>query len=408
MKSSLVLFSAFLALLMPLTALAGDVTLINIMTYNIFWGGHDTEEVMGRNEEWLQVIKSRNPEILVIEEANGWLPEEEDWISVYVDSLNAAFPNDPPYTGFVGDASSPFNVAFLTRLPVINFEWFNDVFVDGEWVHINHVFIHAELDDLLGHSVHVIGVHFKPGVDRVGREAEGRALLEIVDGIPPGETIWVVGDFNSYSPVDIDPDSPTQPDYGGGALPAEEKGWEPILYLLEAGFEDAFRTLHPEDNGYTQGTEGFYGLGPIQRVDFIMRSPSGVWSLLFAETVTDGLADVATDHYAVHTWYEFDPISSAGDPEPSRPLGLQTWPNPSSGDSNILFTLVESSPIRVAVYSPTGRLVRTLLDAVREPGRHLLSWDGRDEAGRLVSDGKYFVRVTGDGGVRSADVLRVK
>ena len=43
----------------------------------------------------------------------------------------------------------------------------------------------------------------------------------------------VIGDFNSYSPVDAAPGSPTQPDYAGGAASAEERGWEPLGYLLD-------------------------------------------------------------------------------------------------------------------------------------------------------------------------------
>jgi hypothetical protein len=39
-----------------------------------------------------------------------------------------------------------------------------------------------------------------------------------------------------------------------------------------------------------------------------------------------------------------------------------------------------------------GRRVRTLLDRVYEPGRYTLAWDGRDDGGRTVSPGVYYVR----------------
>ena len=44
-----------------------------------------------------------------------------------------------------------------------------------------------------------------------------------------------------------------------------------------------------------------------------------------------------------------------------------------------------------------GERVRTLIDGVRSAGRYEATWDGRDDGGRAVEPGAYFVRLEADG-----------
>ena len=43
------------------------------------------------------------------------------------------------------------------------------------------------------------------------------------------------------------------------------------------------------------------------------------------------------------------------------------------------------------VFDAKGRLVRRLAERDELPGRRDLSWDGRDDAGKRLSSGVYFV-----------------
>jgi hypothetical protein len=61
-------------------------------------------------------------------------------------------------------------------------------------------------------------------------------------------------------------------------------------------------------------------------------------------------------------------------------------------------------PLRVAIHDAAGRCVRRL-EARAVPPRSRLLWDGRDERGRRVARGVYFVRVDANGEVRSAELL---
>jgi hypothetical protein len=62
-----------------------------------------------------------------------------------------------------------------------------------------------------------------------------------------------------------------------------------------------------------------------------------------------------------------------------------SYPNPFNGETTIPFTLAESGKVVLSIYSPTGQLVKTLLDEVLLPGGHHI----RANLGSL-SSGTYW------------------
>lgn len=383
---------------------------LRVLTYNIYNGGHDTETVAGRSHEWLEVIRSRNPDIILIQEANGWLPADSNYIEAYVESLNVSFPGEPPHEGLAGDANSPFDLAIITRLSVVSSEMITSAWLDGGWFYPTHGFFHAELSDSAG-SVHVIDAHFQSGQERVHREKEARVLLQIIDGIPADEFVWVCGDFNSYSPVDVEPGSPTPPAYDKGAGPADAVGWEPVGYLLDRSYIDAFRTLHTQDLGYTRPTREFYGYPtePNARVDFILRSPHMGWILETSKVVTDGFADVGSDHYAVLATYRRGILTAVDDIDAdSRPLALSCSPNPFRSMTTVVYDVPEGGPVSLDVYSVEGRFVRRLVSEVQSSGTYELLWDGSDASDVRLPAGWYFMRLTSTGTTQTSPVLLLR
>lgn len=83
---------------------------------------------------------------------------------------------------------------------------------------------------------------------------------------------------------------------------------------------------------------------------------------------------------------------------------LAAAPNPMREASAIILDLSALERLHVQVYDVTGKRIRTLAaGALFSPGRQMLSWDARDDNGRTVGAGLYFVRVT-----RGAQLARVK
>ena len=85
-------------------------------------------------------------------------------------------------------------------------------------------------------------------------------------------------------------------------------------------------------------------------------------------------------------------------PAPPRELALSMpAPNPLRGSTALRLALPRAASVSAAVYDQQGRLVRALLSGTQPAGEHTLRWDGRDEAGRAVPSGMYFVRCRVEG-----------
>jgi hypothetical protein len=75
-------------------------------------------------------------------------------------------------------------------------------------------------------------------------------------------------------------------------------------------------------------------------------------------------------------------------------LALAASPNPAAGRLSARFVLPRSeSRVTLAVYDPSGRRVRVLLDRALEAGTHLAAWDGRSESGQAEKSGIFFLRL---------------
>lgn len=70
-------------------------------------------------------------------------------------------------------------------------------------------------------------------------------------------------------------------------------------------------------------------------------------------------------------------------------------PNPARGGAavTLAFALPEAGRASLAVYDVSGRRVRALLDGTLPAGLQRVAWDRRDDDGRAVHAGVYFVRV---------------
>ena len=68
-------------------------------------------------------------------------------------------------------------------------------------------------------------------------------------------------------------------------------------------------------------------------------------------------------------------------------------PNPFVDRTRVAFELPRTAMTRVALYDVAGRLVRVLADEPLAAGAHQRAWDRRDQSGRPVSSGVYFLRI---------------
>jgi hypothetical protein len=73
----------------------------------------------------------------------------------------------------------------------------------------------------------------------------------------------------------------------------------------------------------------------------------------------------------------------------------QNFPNPFNPLTTIRYALPEQAQVRLAVFNLVGQHVRTLIDALQEPGYRSVLWDARNDAGREVGSGVYIYSLLG-------------
>jgi hypothetical protein len=82
------------------------------------------------------------------------------------------------------------------------------------------------------------------------------------------------------------------------------------------------------------------------------------------------------------------------------------YPNPTSGEVKIEFSLAQSERLELSIFDGNGRLVRRLLAGELVPvGKFQIVWDGRDGSGRVVPSGVYFWKILGSNGSTTSGKL---
>ncbi|MCK9995476.1 MAG: hypothetical protein KAH56_04255 [Candidatus Krumholzibacteria bacterium] len=99
-------------------------------------------------------------------------------------------------------------------------------------------------------------------------------------------------------------------------------------------------------------------------------------------------------------WGEGCSASSGVESLPTAPgLALSNHPNPFNPMTTIRFDLPQAGMVSLSVYDVRGRALCTLGDGFMAAGAHEIAWNGRDDQGRQLGTGVYFVRLVSGGEV---------
>jgi hypothetical protein len=157
------------------------------------------------------------------------------------------------------------------------------------------------------------------------------------------------------------------------------------------------------------GHEGTPGLGEIVFDSGLLGKPAAVvgavsWS--YANGIVT-LGNFGGSSTIVVGWSPVA-VPETGGPEPAE-LSLEpARPNPFGAGIATAFTLPAAGYATLEVYDVRGRRVRRLLRDWKEPGRHAVSWDGRNDAGAPVADGVYVLRLEAGGRELTAKAVKVR
>lgn len=244
-----------------------------LLTYNILNGG------VGRTEAIAKVINGCAPDLVLLQEATD---------PANVERLAKA-------TGMADwRAFRRQSLGFLSRRPISFCQWVRPRIS-------RHAFVEVVPagDQVRFFGVHLSAVHAAWTEQR--RVFELRALLRSVAHHKDGFHV-LAGDFNTVAP--------------GDAFEVERLPWRlrPLMWLsggsvrwrtiqtvIDAGYVDAFKALHPADPGMTLPTTD-----PHVRLDYVFVPKPHAGRVLACDVVTDPAAVGASDHLPVVSDFQID------------------------------------------------------------------------------------------------------
>ncbi len=86
----------------------------------------------------------------------------------------------------------------------------------------------------------------------------------------------------------------------------------------------------------------------------------------------------------------------------------KAYPNPFNPTTKIAYNLSAQSHVTLTVFDARGRVVRTLVNESRPPGRHTIVWDGRSDRGVEAASGVYFYHIIADDFADAARIVLLK
>lgn len=102
-----------------------------------------------------------------------------------------------------------------------------------------------------------------------------------------------------------------------------------------------------------------------------------------------------------------EPAAIVESDERGGPVLLLDGAHPSRGPTELLFTVAADGWVSLTVHDAAGGVLRRLEESWRRSGTHRVVWDARDDQGRSIPGGVYFLVLKSSWGVRAIRIVRL-
>jgi len=116
-----------------------------------------------------------------------------------------------------------------------------------------------------------------------------------------------------------------------------------------------------------------------------------------ATAITVGTVALLLGVTFIGDWLRTPKVAAEASPSIISPNGDQA-----QDSANFSYTLEEDATVTVDVFNQAGQRINTIMtDQFQTRGQHVVVWNGLNDLGQVVSDGRYRIQVTAAGTVRS-------
>ncbi|MGN6562358.1 MAG: endonuclease/exonuclease/phosphatase family protein [Thermomicrobiales bacterium] len=237
---------------------------MKVLSYNILNGGEERLPAIAA------IVKREQPDAVALIEANS--------------RANAAWLADElGMTMLFGEANCPYHIAWLSRLPIQRSENYRRPILAKTLFAIEVVWE--------GRPLRLFATHLASSHEAHPPVVEMPVILDVLRAFTDQPQL-LVGDFNALRPGDPTGTPPSGVVKWGDAATAAPRA--AIQLLLDAGYTDCYRMLHPQQPGYTYPTDL-----PWMRLDYAFASPRLAARLHACEIITGEQAVHASDHFPI-------------------------------------------------------------------------------------------------------------
>jgi exodeoxyribonuclease-3 len=237
---------------------------VRVLTYNIWNGGEE------RLDDIAAVVAGVDPDAVALLEATSRANAEELARRLGMELV-------------FGEANLGIHVAWLSRLPVRSARNHRPAL-------LAKTLLELELESD-GGPVRLFATHLASRHDPRPPAEEMPAVLDALRTARDAPHL-LVGDFNALSVGDPVGEPPPGVEKRGEAVAGVPR--LALGPLLEAGYVDCYRSLHPDEPGYT-----YLAWAPWLRLDYAFASPPLARELVDCDVVGGDLAARASDHLPV-------------------------------------------------------------------------------------------------------------
>ena len=147
------------------------------------------------------------------------------------------------------------------------------------------------------------------------------------------------------------------------------------------------------------------------RVDLALSYETNALNQLLKQgSTTAGLRyKVGNVPYVVPDIFQLGPPVALAGSTPVTRVVMPSQPNPFRLSTVIRYSVGDvPSHVEIAVFDPSGRRVRVLVNELQGPGSHVATWDGRREDGTRAAAGVYFMKAQVAGQQASERLILLK
>ncbi len=249
---------------------------MKLMSYNILGGWEERIELI------IDIIEEESPDVLVLNEANAFIPDVEDHLELLSSRTGLSYSASAP------SGRDTFHVVALSKKP------FNRMVFLAPMARAGMLFV---VDSEFG-ELAIVGTHLTPFTE----EERLEEVEVILDAVNRFDHAVIMGDLNALSPQDpyehLSYDTLNEKQRGKFASD-EDIRFDVIEEILSAGFVDVSVLLDKNETPTAPTAITDDEAHSDTRLDYIFVSSPLVQHVNAYDVVKDSNAEVASDHYPV-------------------------------------------------------------------------------------------------------------